>query len=164
MGVGPLKKELTVVAKQNIPQHTFIGYYSGELGEGLPSFYSYELLNSGKKGYVDAHERTSCIHRYINAPYTSGMVPNVVAIERKEWTDVQQAIRLFTVRDINAGEELLLNYGEEYWKGHVKKRQLLLTVALSKLETEDERVTRKLEREGKLDAGLFGQAEGKKPS
>lgn len=109
-----------VFAKKDIMKGEDLGYYTGEIiseeefhkrydDEGYGEYVLY-LSDPNKKGkflYVDSKYYSNWVSR-INASRKTGKRANV-------YWDTEGHV--FACRNIKEGEELLVNYGSEYWKG-----------------------------------------------
>ena len=110
-----------VFATVDIPRGEFIGIYTGELGFGDfydrdESMYLFEMLDDVI--YVDAH-RSGNFTRYIN--HTSPENCNLqsllylMEIQRFGRSFTLPIIILYASRPLEKGEQLLYDYGQEYW-------------------------------------------------
>ena len=75
------------------------------------SCYRYSL---NEEEEIDASSFSSCYGRYINDCIESDA--NVVFVENVNESDKQKRVKMKTVRDIMCGEEILIDYGEEFWR------------------------------------------------
>lgn len=64
--------------------------------------------------YIDAAKDLSCLGRFINDPHGSGSSPNL-AFDKQPG---RARAALVCVSPINQGDELLADYGSQYWRGH----------------------------------------------
>ena len=113
---------LGVFTEDDIPEDTIIDQYRGELIESFDSpentMYYYELVKpnkeTGEKGLgIDAFKFPRCYMAMINDACVEKDFTNNCEFE----DDIQnKKINIITTRDINAGEELFVSYGEDYWK------------------------------------------------
>jgi hypothetical protein len=113
-----LPDEKGLFAKVDIPRGTVIGVYYGPLyttseinrmyGDGLAKF-----VLCSEEGYCRdcADETQSTLMRLINSNWKLGRKPSVKFCDR----DDKQDFLVRAIRDIRAGEELLVDYGTEYW-------------------------------------------------
>lgn len=111
-----------VFTKRDVKAMTFLGYYQGQyrphnsLHENL---YGYNFTDFENKttGYIDAENITfSNWARFINDGDSTRY--NV------EYSVYNYQIFIFSTKDIKAGEELVGNYGDSYWKAYETKTGL----------------------------------------
>lgn len=119
-------------AKQFIPANTDLGRYYGRTSSSTPKDGSYAWRIDGK--YIDANfgcdemglsvkQRTTrvpwCVDnplKYVNAPKNENEKHLVNTImETKEDEHGNVLPHYYTTRDIDVGEELFVDYGDEYW-------------------------------------------------
>lgn len=115
-----IKKSLIINAGKGafsniyIDKNTFIGYYKGVISTIYPqnnSKYIFETTIDGETIYIDAMDKKksnwtryiNCADKYHNA--------NIEARENNDGV-----ISFYTIYNIYKGEELLFDYGSEYWK------------------------------------------------
>jgi hypothetical protein len=116
-----LPVEYGVVARKFTPAGTFLGFYKGEVVDGLeackrsPEY----MFIIGKNKFVDARDYMSCYARYYNCAMKAS--DQNVSVERIEWTNPQKAICFIANRDVAQGEEFLISYGSSYWEAAVCK-------------------------------------------
>ncbi len=111
-----------VFAVSRIPKNTRLGYYRGSIVpnhelrrryNNSSTVYTYSLIVSDRRGgktfSVDNSmpEDGDCILRYINDARSS----------KKNNCEFSWYGDVYTLRDINKGEELFISYGNDYWKG-----------------------------------------------
>lgn len=113
-----LAGERGLFAKVDIPKGTVIGVYYGPL-------YTTKEINRMYKGGLAKYvlgsdqgycrdcvdETVSTLMRLINSNWKLGLKPTVEFVDRVEKKD----FLVKAVRDIAAGDELLVDYGDEYW-------------------------------------------------
>ena len=116
-----LPDEYGMVARKFTPAGTFLGFYKGEVVDGLEaSKRSPEyMFIIGKNKFIDARDYKSCYARYYNCAMKSS--DQNVSVERIEWTNPQKAICFIANRDVAQGEEFLISYGSSYWEAAVCK-------------------------------------------
>ena len=116
-----LPDEYGVVARKFTPAGTFLGFYKGEVVDGLEaSKRSPEyMFIIGKNKFIDARDYKSCYARYYNCAMKAS--DQNVSVERIEWTNPQKAICFIANRDVAKGEEFLISYGSSYWEAAVCK-------------------------------------------
>ncbi|KAK9800322.1 hypothetical protein WJX73_001850 [Symbiochloris irregularis] len=111
-------------ATQLIKKDTFLGPYEGEL---LDEAQYWDRYPSGMSDYaicidaemtLDACERVKDTSVFSPCHINHSSTRNNVA---RQPLREQQAIHFFAKRDIQIGEELLLDYGRMYWKGREDK-------------------------------------------
>jgi len=74
------------------------------------------LLQITTHHYLDSFSPRTTNHcKYINDHKDSGLLPNV-RIKAFKFGDDSRQFLFYATRDIKKGEELLMNYGEKYWK------------------------------------------------
>lgn len=100
--------------KRAIGKLTFLGYYSGQYrtpNSIHSTTYGYTFVdNEGQtKGYIDAENMTF-------ANWTRFINDGDAIRYNIEYAVYNNQVYIFTIRDIVPGEELIGNYGEEYWK------------------------------------------------
>jgi hypothetical protein len=116
-------------AKQFIPANTDLGRYYGRTSSSTPKDGSYAWRIDGK--YIDAnfgcdarrkelsHNIIWCANnplKYVNAPKNENEKHIVNTImETKEDEHGNVLPHYYTTRDIDVGEELFVDYGDEYW-------------------------------------------------
>jgi SET domain-containing protein len=113
-----LPNEMGVFAKKNIPKGTTIGVYYGLLytSPEIDELYDGGLAKyvlSSTEGYCRDCEdaNVSTVMRYINCHRGLGVEPSVEFEDR----DTHKDFLVKAMRPIKRGEELFVDYGEEYW-------------------------------------------------
>ncbi len=107
---------LGLFARVNIPFNTRLGYYKGKLLSSdsvrrvKDNSYLFMLNIGGRSYYLDAkNKKYSNILRYVNGVRESMVNMITYQYDKKIWYK--------TTRDILEGDELLMDYGENYeWK------------------------------------------------
>ena len=107
---------LGLYARTDIAKGDFVIEYTGKLipnkiADDMTGTYLFELNDTWT---VDAEDESNTA-RYIN----HACVPNVEA-EIEEGEDGQDHINIYALRDIHEGEELTIDYGEEYYDEFIK--------------------------------------------
>ena len=64
--------------------------------------------------YIDAARQLDCLGRYVNDPHGSGTLPNL-AFDKQP---ARARAALVCLRPIDEGDELLADYGGQFWRGH----------------------------------------------
>lgn len=111
---------LGVFTLKKIPAETLIGYYEGTLYKGNNNVtdYSFEL---SKQYYLDASEYPRCYIAMINDSYGSKYNNNCefrmiyYDHNKKLLPPKKRKIALYSIKTIYKNEELMANYGDEYW-------------------------------------------------
>jgi hypothetical protein len=80
-----------------------------------PRYSSEYCLEYSSKWTIDAIDPLGCFARYINDPLDDDMA-NVIFIKHP----TKISFFVVPIRDISAGEELLVAYGKEYWMSYMK--------------------------------------------
>jgi hypothetical protein len=106
-----LPDEYGVVARKFTPAGTFLGFYKGEVIDGLEaSKRSPEYMFVIEKNkFIDARDYYSCFARYYNCAIKAS--DQNVSVERIESTNPQKVICFVANRDVARGEEFLISYG-----------------------------------------------------
>jgi len=112
---------LGVFTEDDIPQDTIIDEYRGELIESFEQVdndYYYQLIEpnkeTGQNGLgVDALKLPRCYMAMINDATLDKKYENNCMFE----DDIEnKKVYVITTRDIKAGEELFVSYGDSYWR------------------------------------------------
>lgn len=106
-----------VFASEAIDKGEFIGIYSGELGMGeynTDSHYLFEIIEE-ESIYVDA-QGSGNFTRYINHTASKNCNVGSITFLTKYKLFTIPVIILYAAKKITSGEQLLYNYGNEYWK------------------------------------------------
>lgn len=103
---------LGLFAGETIPKDACVIEYTGKVmtEEEYQASNSVYIFDIGKPGALDGSPRSNTA-RYIN----HSCVPNCYPDVRK------RRVFIFAKRDIQPGEELSYNYGEEYFEAHLAK-------------------------------------------
>ena len=111
-----LPDQYGVVARKFTPAGTFLGFYKGEVIDGLEaSKRSPEyMFIIGKNKFIDASDYFSCFARYYNCAIKAS--DQNVSVERIESTNPQKVICFIANRNVARGEEFLISYGSSYWE------------------------------------------------
>jgi hypothetical protein len=114
-----LPDQYRVVARKFTPAGTFLGFYKGEVIDGLEaSKRSPEyMFIVGKNKFIDARDYYSCFARYYNCAIKAS--DQNVSVERIESTNPQKVICFITNRNVAREEEFLISYGSSYWESAV---------------------------------------------
>jgi len=109
--------EYGAFAKKNLKENQHIGYYCGELVKNCDTISNYKHYID-KEHVLDSSNITACHARFINDS-TCGLCNVKFVISKKTNIDVQNKIQLITLKKIKKDEELLIDYGKNYWKDTV---------------------------------------------
>ena len=160
--------------REFIPKNSVIGNYVGKIGFGADADYEkfvysdkhFEYIYNGARDYIDSAYYGNFM-RYVNhqdAPTVEATpiyVPTwlLVKLNRiskklaKELPDFIETMVFTTIEDIYPGQELFVDYGQNYWadKENMKVRQLtqesmsrhldLLQVEVSEMKSENEKLS-----------------------
>ncbi|KAI1715788.1 SET domain-containing protein [Ditylenchus destructor] len=112
--VNPTKK-WGVRAKVRIPANTFVCEYAGTLIEDKDQHleeddYIFQFNFENRNYMVDAYERGN-VGRFVNHSCSSNMTAIICVFGILKFP----RIMFFTLKDIPAGEELTIDYGENWW-------------------------------------------------
>lgn len=105
-----------VIAREYILAGTFLGFYKGDCvyGEQVQTNCYENLFCVNNCQFIDAHNFLSCYARYYQC--TSDKDLQNVCVERLlNAKDPQKTICFITTKDVEAGDELLIPNGCEYW-------------------------------------------------
>ena len=110
---------LGAFAKKNIKKGIFLGEYVGEVldyetAQKLDNKkYLFRIkMNDVPSYYINATERSGNWTRYINGVKTKHQLKKQNVL----YYQFNERIYIKTITDIKKGEELLVNYGNTYWK------------------------------------------------
>jgi len=124
-------------AKENISKNVVIGQYKGKLIGENDSLSNYKHLLSENE-IIDASDFLSCHGRYINDCLVSN--ENV----RMKVNYKKKSIDIITTKVIENNEEILTDYGPDYWDGkaaamhlHDPTKEFSLVVAENKKRKRD---------------------------
>lgn len=135
-----------ICAKKRIPKDTIIGYYAGlYIPERSAPHNAYIMATDEENGMM--YDAFACGNemRFINGHLNIANKPNVymadvVPIDNSDWVTARPIV---TLRDIKPNEELLLDYGENYWDNlpdnHGKILELLEDI-MEKLPKNKEKI------------------------
>ena len=109
-----LDGEYGVFSTKNWKTFDIIGCYTGELVKNIPGKYIARLYCSKNDNYwgLDA-EKVGNETRFINDYRNIAKEPNVVY--SKTIVNGKRCIIVITKNDIGVGEEILSDYGKDYW-------------------------------------------------
>jgi len=114
-------KGFGVFAKHKIPKNTIITHYAGVIKKDVGSWgknnrYVFGFTGTKKlEDWVIDAEKICNLASFMNHSYS----PNVEAVEYYAVDGPKVVFK--TIADIQANEELVYDYGEEYWKGLKEK-------------------------------------------
>jgi len=109
-----------VRTRKSLPAGTEIGCYYGNI---VPSntisktnYYSFYYI---LRGFAIDGSVNQGMMSFMN----HAEEPNVSTFFKFHWIENNPEIHLtfFTNKDVEIGEELFINYGEEFWEGHIEK-------------------------------------------
>jgi SET domain-containing protein len=118
---------LGVFTDEDILENTIIDEYRGELIESFESVdnpYYYEIIEPNKENNqlgigVDASKLPRCYTAMINdASFEKDLQNNCEFQDDIE----KKTVYVVTIRDIKAGEELFVSYGDNYWRPSFTKQ------------------------------------------
>lgn len=126
-----------LIARKEIKAGTRINYRGERLsraaieqrypGDTLGTYvYCYENPRNGRTECIDAKSTQSGLGRWVNDPHGTRKRPNAIWVHP---TDTHNWPGLMLVKDLKPGEEVLVDYGPEYWnegggrKGKRKRRK-----------------------------------------
>jgi len=100
---------LGLFTMENIPKNTFIGEYIGEVKHTDEPTLSTYCLSLKSDYFIDAYDYPRCVFGMINdcrfSDYTYNCIFKIYADKAEVWS----------ICDIDAGSEMYLNYGDEFW-------------------------------------------------
>lgn len=103
------KAGLGVFATERIPMNRFVDFYTGDLTTIAIGKYCVEITS---KWCMDAFDYPRCYMAMINDTVGTDFEHNVELVIDKE----NLAVEIWTIQDIEPGDELFMSYGDEYWK------------------------------------------------
>lgn len=158
-------------ARENIRQGELLGIYNGLTTFGAEADWDnypltdlkWEYVYMGERDYMDSayfgnFMRFANHQDYATIDYSNHFVPKTQYFERGLITaeqfdilpDFIEIIAMYTIQDIEAGEEIFLNYGEYYWKDLNLKPVRVNNVKILNRAVEDlENQVKQLEKEKK---------------
>ncbi len=104
-----------VYAERDIEKGEFIGFYTGRwrLDEGSGSSYLFEALDDSGI-FIDA-KTCGNFTRYINHAYSKKCNLEAIIYLREEGAFQFPMVVYYTKKKIRHGQQLLINYGKQYW-------------------------------------------------
>ena len=111
-----------VYTSEAIPNGSCIDYYVGMKCKYPLSFYFIECgkdKETGEPYGIDAGEYPRCYMAMLNDVYQSEYMVNCefrISKNKGDKGDKEDVVSVYAIRDIRAGEELFVSYGDEYWK------------------------------------------------
>lgn len=109
------QKGFGLFAKRNLPAGTRLGHYSGELQyDNGDHEYSVQYP---KKNLITNARCTGNHTRFINSSEPDKQRPNVLGLYL--FAGNIQISEIYSTKDIKAGEEFLIRYGERYWQNNI---------------------------------------------
>ena len=104
--------------KQFIAKGSLITEYKGKIStwkeiQGNDTFNGY-VFYINKNHVIDAMKTLSAIGRYANDAKGAGRVRGLK--NNSDYDIVNKKVYIRATADINAGDEILVNYGKEYWE------------------------------------------------
>jgi len=105
-----------VIAREYILAGTFLGFYKGDCvyGEQVQTKSYENLFCVNNCQFIDAHNFYSCYARYYQCTSDKDL-QNVCVKRILNAKDPQKTICFITTKDVEAGDELLIPNGCEYW-------------------------------------------------
>mmetsp|Transcript_11921 Transcript_11921/g.14414 ORF Transcript_11921/g.14414 Transcript_11921/m.14414 type:complete len:196 (-) Transcript_11921:40-627(-) len=128
---GTIKGYGAFCIHNDIPKHTFLGFYEGALissREELEELYptksmDYVMSLDGGMTFLDGYERAQ---QDKETGRFSPVFLNHADKDQSECNCIRlledQQVAFFTARTIHVGEELCFDYGKDYWKGNSKNK------------------------------------------
>lgn len=112
--------------EKTLPKHTFLGFYQGTLRSSLEGLANTEYIMTldGGKSYVDGYERAqdrsvfSPVHFNHEESTKSNCLRMLITIPDNN----QRQCAFFSSREIEHGEELTFDYGDNYWRGRESEK------------------------------------------
>lgn len=114
---GCAAKGYGAFAVQPLPKHIFLGFYEGQQRDSIGNLENTEYLMSldGGATFIDGYERaqdrTTFSPVHLNHSSSSSDMKNCLQIMENG------QCAFFTARDVQQGEELTFDYGDNYWRG-----------------------------------------------
>lgn len=100
---------LGVFSNQLIPKNTYIGNYIGELKENGSFTCGTYAISLKSNNFIDAYDYPRCIFAMINDSRFSNFKYNC------DFITFEDHVEVWTIDDINEGDELYCDYGDRYW-------------------------------------------------
>ena len=127
---GTVKGYGAFCCHEPIPKHEFLGFYEGILRENVDGADptdrgDYLMTLDGGATVLDGYERAQ--DRSLFSPVHMNHADQAMANCLRLLSDDDDGTALrrcafFTARDINVGEELCFDYGENYWRGRENEK------------------------------------------
>lgn len=102
---------LGVFVEKNIPAGAYIDAYTGDLLSIATSLYYFQI---NEKVGIDAGSYPRCYMAMLN----DGFEKNNCMFRVDEQT---REVSVWSIRDVDAGEELFVSYGDDYWTPFCQK-------------------------------------------
>ena len=103
---------LGVFVEKNIPAGAYIDMYTGDLLSIATSLYYFQIDDGIG---IDAGSYPRCYMAMLNDGFEKNNCEFRVDDETRQ-------VSLWSIRDVVAGEELFVSYGNDFWKGFNKNR------------------------------------------
>ena len=117
---------LGLFCEERVSPGDTVARYSGKvLNRAQADLSSSEyILKVSADVYIDAHDPSTWEGRYINDGPHAGRQPNCVFASAYNTNEVPESdlrwVKVFAIREIMPGEELLMSYGNGYWDAHAR--------------------------------------------
>uniref|UniRef100_A0A6C0EB79 SET domain-containing protein n=1 Tax=viral metagenome TaxID=1070528 RepID=A0A6C0EB79_9ZZZZ len=102
---------LGVFSQVNIDNKVVIGEYDGKLVKSTDKYNADYTMQITEKIYVDGSKYPRPFTSMINDTYKTNFKHNCEFVIREK----KQKVLIRTIRPIKKGDELYIDYGEEYW-------------------------------------------------
>ena len=94
----------------DIPDNTYLGNYIGELKENNAFTCGIYAICLKSDKFIDAYNYPRCIFAMINDSRFSDFAYNC------DFKVYENHVEVWTINDINKGDELYCDYGDKYWE------------------------------------------------
>lgn len=94
----------------DIPDNTYLGNYIGELKENNAFTCGIYAICLKSDKFIDAYNYPRCIFAMINDSRFSDFSYNC------DFKVYEDHVEVWTINDINKGDELYCDYGDKYWE------------------------------------------------
>jgi hypothetical protein len=111
-----------VIAREDIPAGTFLGYYQGEYFTSDDNVKGLNIFKISGNNYLNASkDYSSCYARYYNWS-TSALNQNVAVHRLSTWTNPNNVICFIANVEIKRGVEFIIGHDQGYLKTSNNKR------------------------------------------